>query len=338
MRMDSLNARLPTVRHRVSMNKHVRMAMGAAIILLVAASLIYSMRAQNDTPVLPPAPANLSLAEDSKSESEADLANRSPPESSSIPRQSARSALDLLNRATNARSTDAEMMRRANAGDLEAMFALRVLDMRCSSFLNADDAFHPRHGLARLKTEGAQRAAAEKALALMTAYCDLPYVAGDRRELMSEYEQRLKDAARAGDHMAQAALVFQGMSEAEIVDAYTQADDPWVIQMAMSALGRGGGPIAREIEAVVFPQSMRAFGQKEIRTIQSSAAEWVSCQAGRYCGPNDFEVLSRCYDKGNCPLGLDVMTRIQHWDLSGYQFELMQRYIAAVNARLPRGP
>lgn len=313
---------------------------GATALLIIAGALFYWISTKNEMSASTLAPTPPPSGNESKLGVVTDSADRLATGQPSAGPMSEVSAWDLLNRAKSARSIDTELMRRAGAGDYKAMFALKLLDARCGAFLTADDSAHPRHELARYGAEGKARAAAEKALNLMTAYCDLPYVAGDRRGLLSEFVRRLSEAAKAGDLTAQAALLFQGMGEEDIIHAYQSADDPWIVESALHALGRNNGPIAREIEAAVFPESMRKFNPDEIRLIREAAARWMSCQSGRYCGPNEFEVLRKCYygGGGDCPFGLDEMSRIQQRDLSGYQFDLMQNYIAAVNARLRRGP
>lgn len=58
---------------------------------------------------------------------------------------------------------------------------------------------------------------------------------------------------------------------------------------------------------------------------------------GAPCGANQFAELNQCLLLGNCGLGLGVQGYIQQRELSGWEFELMQRYLAALRARLDGG-
>lgn len=135
-----------------------------------------------------------------------------------------------------------------------------------------------------------------------------------------------------------AATGFEGKDEVEIVSTMLESDDPWVVEAALHAFVGNTGQIARQLDEEVFPFELRAMpNQLEMGKIKEMAARWRACESGAACGPNQYHELYLCLQWGNCGLGLGVQAYIRDRELSKYQFELMQRYLAALDARFKGG-
>ncbi|HEX5754803.1 MAG TPA: hypothetical protein VFY12_00425, partial [Arenimonas sp.] len=258
---------------------------------------------------------------------------------SESPEQSNLSPIALLSSASSTRNLDAELMRLANSGDAEAMAAVINLSARCAQFWSSrGDRYHPKHELAKLPAASSERATRESALQSLTQYCDRPYAPGEVAERVGQFSGRLEELASKGDLVAMAATGFKGQGEVEVLSAMLEADKPWVVEQAMHAFASGKGQLSRQLDEEVFPFSLRAMpNQLELGKIKSMAARWRACELGAACGPNQFEELNQCVLWGNCGLGLGVQAYIRNRELSGYQFELMQRYLAALDAKFKGG-
>ena len=317
----------------------IKMAVGAA--LVIAGAAIFGLFAQREDAATGagidrPAPSVLSAAlaqPISGGESIDQLSGGALSRS-----ESQASPVDSLDRTKSVRDLDAELMGKASAGDTKAMYALGLISDRCAPFWSSfGDRVHPRHELKNVPVGSPERAAREVALKHMTAYCNKPYAPGELMERDRRFSEQLKEAAKRGDLAAKAATVFEGQSEAELVSTYLEADDPWIAERALFAFTESKGPLGRQIDAAVFPAGMRLASRDEISLIKGAAARWQACTLGRACGPNQYDELAPCLYSGNCGLGLSVQAHIQQRQLSGYQFELMQKYLAALRAKLNGG-
>lgn len=281
---------------------------------------------------------------DSSAAQQKPVANGKPEAGRNAEILSPRSALSdaspiyMLDLVASTRQLDADLMLRANAGDIEAMDALLILSIRCNPFWpSLDDQDHPRHELtkANLDPGSSEYLERARALAKMTAYCDRPYAPGELRERNKRFKEQLAAAAKNGDVVAQAALFFEGQTEDEIVRAFAQTDRAWVAENALSAFAIKNGPLAREIEREVFPETL-LYDRQQINLIKISASQWLGCQRGRPCGPDQFQQLSNCYFAVDTCVSMSVTNHLRNQQLSDYQFMLMQRYLAAVESRLGR--
>jgi len=249
-----------------------------------------------------------------------------------------RSPMAILDGGSPARDSYPELLRLANAGDIEAMAALQWLSIHCSPYRSRfGPRDHPRQSLVNLPLESPERVVREQALQLSSAYCDGTFAPGELKETSGRFLERLESAAREGDPAARAYRFFEGEDEAATLDAYLETENPWIAESALMAFATHKGPLAREIDAAVFPSLMRSVSPQEVDTIKMQAARWRGCQLGRPCGANQIYELNRCVAEGECTPGRSIYLIIQQRELSGRQFELMQRYLAALDAEFKRG-
>ncbi len=218
------------------------------------------------------------------------------------------------------------------------MAAIVELTSRCRQFspMHGDE-FHPRHEVAKLPAGSAERARKEQALAILVAFCDRQYGPGEATQLVKEFSTRLDEAAAKGDLTARADKFFSGENEASVLNALQEPQDPWLTERAMNALFIANGPVAKQLDSEVFPSFMLSVSPAEAMHIKSMAARWRGCELGAACGPNHHHDLDQCLHLGNCGLGLGRQAYIQQRELSAYQFELMQKYLAAFDAQIKRG-
>lgn len=242
----------------------------------------------------------------------------------------------LVHAGHSARIAEAELMRRAESGDTQALVALLELRDKCTPFYPADPGRHPSSTLGNMMVSDATKAQREFALKTLEAFCDRPYLAGEAREISANLYQRILDAANAGDIVARAQLMFDGETEDAIVGALTSTDDPWVIERALVVLSAPDTRFSRDLREEVF--SNRVLDPQRAHRIQELAAQWYACDRGAPCGPNQTAQLNECLYRSNCGLGLGVRSFIQQRELSGFENELLQQYLAALRARLQRGP
>lgn len=248
------------------------------------------------------------------------------------------SAMNLLDGGSPARALFPELLRLANAGDTEAMVALQWLSIHCSPYRSRfGPRDHPRQSLVNLPAGSPERVVREQALQMASSFCDGPFAPGELVEASRLFSERLQGAARVGDPVARAAAYFEGESEAAKVSAYLETANPWVAESALMAFATSDGPLAREIDSEVFPSTMRSASPQEVTRIKLEAARWRGCQLGRSCGANQINELNRCVVEGECALGQSVQMIIQQRELSGRQFDLMQRYLTALDAKIGRG-
>lgn len=232
-----------------------------------------------------------------------------------------------------AEGLDSELLAQAWGGDTGAMAAFAELAVRCSGFDPGQNEYAPR--LAEKAPPGStERAAREAAARLLIDYCGKSYQSfpRDGSGPVADVLNMLRHAAERGDLVARAKLSFHGESEAEILGALSATDDPWVVERALAKVARLDGPIAQQVHREVFADY--TVGKDDASRIKFMAARWRACELGAACGPNQYHELSQCLYLGNCGLGMDVRTYIQQRELSGWQFELMQKYLAALDARL----
>jgi hypothetical protein len=252
--------------------------------------------------------------------------------------ESGLSAIDQLDRVSNTQNLYADLLARANRGDTSAMHALTILATRCSSFTSRYGArVHPRNELTRTSMDEAGRGVREQALQMMTQYCAGGFAPGELSDLAKELDLRLSVAAKDGDLSARAARFFDGEPEVAVLDVIRGAKDPWIVEAALYRLSADNGPLVRDVSNRVFPSDMLLTRGEEVAFIREMAASWRGCQLGRPCGANQFDALQMCAIEGNCNMGRDVRAIIQQRELSGRQFELMQRYLAALDAEVRRG-
>jgi hypothetical protein len=248
----------------------------------------------------------------------------------------AAAVMSRLERASSAQELEAQLVADAQAGDPAAMAELAALTARCGSFWPSQDRSHPRHELSAIPVGSIERRVREHALSSMQAFCDRPYSPGEAVARYQELRAALDEAAEGGDTVARAYRMFEGEDEAALLGVLREADDPWVRQQAMLALASSKGPLARRLDADVFPSHLRAAAPQRLEEIKGHAARWHACSMGAPCGPNQNQELSQCLYLGNCGMGLGVQAYIQQRELTGFEFELMQRYLAALRAQLDR--
>ncbi len=244
------------------------------------------------------------------------------------------SPMDWVERAARMSDIEAKLLRQARQGDTQAIAAVLTLDMLCRPFYPMrGDRDHPRHKV-RLASEGAaERSAREAALRAMMSYCDRPpSISLEEARALSD---QLRVAAMSGDVAAKAYDTETLESEEELLTLLREADEPWMIWRALESLGGREGRLIRQVEREVFSPEIRLLIQpSDIGRIKAMAARWRACELGAPCGPNQHYELTQCLYLGNCGLGMDVRTYIRERELSGWQFELMQKYLAALDARL----
>jgi hypothetical protein len=251
---------------------------------------------------------------------------------------SAASVMSRLERASSAQQLEAQLVADAHAGDTSAMVELAELTARCRSFWPSQGPrYHPRNELEGIPVGSVERHSRENALGLLQAFCDRPYSPDEATSRYHDLLVGLDQAAEQGDTFARASRLFEGEGEAALLDVLREADDPWVSQQAMLALAASKGPLARQLDAEVFPSYLRAVAPQRLAEIKAHAARWHACSRGAPCGANQNHELAQCLYLGNCGMGLGVQAYIQQRELSGFEFELMQRYLAALRAQLDPG-
>jgi hypothetical protein len=244
----------------------------------------------------------------------------------------------MLNTASKMSEIEGELLLRARGGDTAAMAVVVELTSLCTQFSPMfGDEFHPRHEVAKLPAGSTERASKEKALAALVAFCDRQYGPGEAIQLVKEFSTRLSEAAAKGDITARAYNLFPEENEASVLNALQESKDPWLAERAMNAFFIKNGPVAKQLDSEVFPSHMLAVSPAEAMHIRSMAARWRGCELGAACGPNHHNELGQCLYLGNCGLGLSRQAYIQQRELSAYQFELMQKYLAAFDTQIKRG-
>ena len=234
--------------------------------------------------------------------------------------------------AYSARQLEHELIERAHAGDTAAIAVMLELMARCAVFYPAPgETYHPRQELEHLPAESSERRTREYALRLQETFCDRPYAPGETAAMRAEFRARLKEGVASGDVVARADNLFKGEGEDSIRDAFHGTDEPWIAERALLAFSVSKGPEAHRIDQEVFPSDLLLSTAVQQRLlIKQMAARWHACTMGGACGPNQSYELNQCIYVGNCGIGLSVQAFIQQRELSGRQFELMQRYLAAI--------
>ncbi|MBB5014504.1 hypothetical protein [Rehaibacterium terrae] len=241
------------------------------------------------------------------------------------------SSVAWLDRVASLEGLDEELLTRAWAGDTKAMAAFAELGFRCAEFDPTRRDYAAR--LVEKSPVGSpERVARERAARLMIAYCGTAYRWFSPDGPKDEILKMLREAADRGDLVARADGYFMGEDEAQLLDVLAASDDPWVVERALGRLVmQRDGPVGQQAESGVFAQNMP---RDEVNRIKLAAARWRACELGAPCGPNQAYELLSCLQHGNCSLDMDVRTNIRQRELSGRQFELMQKYLAALDARL----
>jgi hypothetical protein len=243
------------------------------------------------------------------------------------------SPVTMLDSVTSASVVHDELLRRANAGETSAMVALMKLVDRCSPFWSEHDKVHPRHELDNASIDPRQQGSRVIALELMKNYCDRPYAPGEAASLRQSMRERLASNAEKGDLVARASRLFEGATQVDLLDAYASAEEPWVSDVALNILLSTQNSFARDLAVDVFGRHP-SMPQLQRGAIIAAAARWHACDMGTPCGANQNWELGSCLYQGNCGIGMDVRTFIRQRELSGYEFDLMQRYLAVLNERL----
>jgi hypothetical protein len=246
------------------------------------------------------------------------------------------STMDRLDRVWHTSQLDFDLLLlRAQGGDTQAMAAVIALAGRCGPFWPIrGDRYHARHAVEQAAVGTAERAARETAVELLASYCDVPYPQGELSEgRIPKFSSALRERAEQGDLLARAHHTFEEESEADVLAVLSASHEPWLIERALQAFAEGRGEVARQLDREIFPPEL-SLQRSEVERIKWMAARWRACELGAACGPNQYHELSQCLYLGNCGLGMDVRTYIQQRELSGWQFELMQKYLAALDARL----
>jgi hypothetical protein len=225
----------------------------------------------------------------------------------------------------------------AEAGDATAMVALLEIVRSCDPFLASTANSHPTQMLNSLDLAPAERDRRSLALDFLAERCDGYERVGALGEEARRWHEALKILAAEGNIAARAYRHFKGENESSILEAYASSTDPWVVEQALTALiDSPRGPALKEVDEALF-QNLRVLGNKDqVREIQRMAARWRACELGAACGVNQLNELESCVYLGNCGLGMDVRTFVRQRSLSTFQFELMQQYLAALDARVPR--
>lgn len=241
------------------------------------------------------------------------------------------SSVDQLDRITSAEGLDTELLARAWAGDTTAMAALGELAFRCGQFDPARRDYAPR--LVEKAPAGTpERAARETAARLLMEYCGTSYRSFAAGGPVDEILKMLRESAERGDLIAKADGYFFREDETQLLDILSTSDDIWVIERALGRLvTQRAGQIGQVIDREVFANPENKIENDRVKI---SAARWRACELGAPCGPNQPYELLTCLQHGRCSLGMDVRSHIQQRELSGFQFELMQKYLAALDARL----
>lgn len=194
--------------------------------------------------------------------------------------------MSRLEHASSAQELEAALVADAAAGDTFAMAALAELTARCRSFWPSQgDRFHPRREVEQSPAGSRERLAREAALNLLQSFCDRPYAAGEATSRFQELSAGLDDAAKRGDLVARAYKLFEGESESAVVGALQATDDPWVAEQALIALAASNGPLARQLDAEVFPSHLRDTARHRLEEIKVHAARWNACAMGPHAGP-----------------------------------------------------
>jgi len=244
----------------------------------------------------------------------------------------------LLDSASNASAVFDELVLRARTGDTEAMSAANALISRCRDlWLSPNDPKHPRLRLEEAAKSEPTAAMSSRWLALKSeeAFCDRPIAMDEAGTLIAEFTSGIFEARSRGELVGIAAAGFAGQDESVIVEGMMWEEAPWIVESAMFAFAHSSGPLALDLEREVFRPS--GISADEMRRIKEAAARWRACELGAACGPNQHVELMQCIYFGNCSLGLSVQAGIRLRELSAHQFDLMQRYLAALDARLRRG-
>jgi hypothetical protein len=230
-----------------------------------------------------------------------------------------------------------ELAALAEAGDTAAMVAILEIDLACVPFSPSTAHSALPYILAAAGLPEVEHQRRSFALGLLQRKCDLSYADGEVVEERHRWSTELEAKAQEGDVVARAFRRFEGESEQSILDAYASSTDPWVAQRALMAISDlPPGDRLNGIDRALF-RNLRVLGNEAmVREVQRQAARWRACDLGAPCGSDQIPELYACINQGNCGLGLDVRTYIRQRSLSGFQLELMQRYLTELDKEVPR--